>query len=66
MSFGLGTVGGSHLYPRFILGLSLLAKGPVLGLDVFPHKEESKKIMEGSTPLPYLDNMEGKEPYSLR
>ena len=47
-------MGGPHLYPRFILGLSLLANGFVLGLDFFPHKEEDWKIMEGDAPLPYL------------
>ena len=39
-SFDLASVGGPHLYPKFILGMSLLAKGLVLELDFFPHKEE--------------------------
>ena len=59
-------MGGPHLYFRFILGMSLLAKGLVLGLDFFPHKEEGKKIMEGRAPLPYLGNLEGEEPYSFQ
>ena len=59
-------MGGPHLYSRFILSLSLLAKGLVIGLDFFPHMEEGKKIMKGGTPLPYLGNLKEEEPYSFR
>ena len=49
-----------------MLGLSLLDKGLILGLVVFPHKEEAKKFMEGGAPLSNMGNLEGNEPYSLR
>ena len=49
-----------------MLGLSLLDKGLILGLVVFPNKEEGKTSMEGGTPLPNMGNSKRKEPYSLR
>ena len=45
-------MGGSYLYPRSKLGLSLLNKGFVFGLDLVPYKEEGNKVVEGSAPLP--------------
>ena len=41
------------------MGLSLLDKGLVLRLVVFPHEEEGKKSLKGDAPLPHLGNLEG-------